>query len=114
MCKSGFSGEDAPRATFPAIVGRPRHQSIMIGMDYKDSYVGQEAQGRRGILSLRYPIEHGIVIDWDDMEKIWHDAFYNELHVSPDQHPCLITEAPLNPKLNREKIAQVWKNKNQF
>ncbi|MEJ1289220.1 hypothetical protein NN561_020260 [Cricetulus griseus] len=26
MCKAGFAGDDAPRAVFPSIVGRPRHQ----------------------------------------------------------------------------------------
>ena len=107
LCKAGFSGEEGPRSVFPCIVARPKVQGIMIGNEQKDVFVGQEAQEKRGICILKYPIEHGIINNWDDMEKIWHHTFYDELRVSPNERNVMLTEAPLNPKNNRERMTTI-------
>jgi actin-related protein len=85
MVKAGFAGDDAPRAVFPSVVGRPRGVVICKGL--KEAYVGDEAHFRRGVLTLRPPVVRGVVTDWDGMEKVWHHTFHNELRVAPEEHP---------------------------
>ena len=105
--KAGFSGEDGPRAVFPSLVGTPKVKSAMVGVESKEYYIGNQAEEKRGVLNLRYPLEHGVVTNWDDMTKIWEHTYSNELRVDPSAHNCMLTEAPLNPKANREKMAEV-------
>ena len=107
MVKAGFTGEDAPRSVFPSIMGIPKYNQAMQGQVAREFYVGDDAQARRAVCNLRYPIEHGIVTNWDDMEKIWHHTFYNELRVQPETHNVMLTEAPMNPRINREKMTQI-------
>jgi actin-related protein len=107
VVKAGIAGDDAPKVTFPSIVGRPKHESTMAGMGEKSEYIGDEAQAKRGILLLKYPIEHGIITNWDDMEKIWAHTYNNELRVDPGEQGTLLTEAPMNPKANREKMTTI-------
>jgi len=114
MMKAGCSGEDAPKVTFSSVVGYPKQKTALVGTD-KDYYIGEEAQQKRGILLLKYPLEHGIVQNWDDMEKVWRHTFDNELRMvvgdeneaDEDCQGVLLTEAPMNPKDNRERMTQI-------
>ncbi|KAH8345544.1 hypothetical protein KR084_008903 [Drosophila pseudotakahashii] len=106
VCKAGFSAEDTPRVVFPSIVGRPRHQNVLMESLIDDCIIGEAAARKRGMLTLRYPIEHGVVKNWDDMEKIWEHT-YELLRADPMDLPALLTEAPLNPKRNREKMTEI-------
>ncbi|KAJ7357573.1 hypothetical protein OS493_024381 [Desmophyllum pertusum] len=105
LCKAGFSNEQQPRVVFPAVVGKPRHQEAMMH-EYKDQYIGDDAQSMRGVLTLKYPLEHGIVLNWDDMESIWTYT-YDQLRIQSQDYPAMLTEAPLNPKYNRERMLQI-------
>jgi centractin len=105
--RAGFAGEEIPSCFFPSFVGRPKHPRVMAGGLEGDVFIGQRAQELRGLLKIRYPLEHGIVTDWDDMEKIWHYVYENELKTLPEEHPVLLTEPPLNPRKNRDVAAQI-------
>ena len=61
----------------------------------------------KGVLKLNYPIEHGVITDWDDMEALWRHIF-DELKVNPKEHPILLTDPPLNPYNNRTKTADIF------
>ncbi|XP_053307783.1 uncharacterized protein LOC128469991 [Spea bombifrons] len=106
-CKAGFSGEGLPRVVMKSIVGRPKAIPTMVGAGQKDFYIGEEAQSLRGVLSLKYPVRRGVITNWDDMEKIWKHVYSCELHVKSCERPVLLTEVPLNPLKNREKMAEV-------
>ena len=106
-CKAGLSGEEGPRAVFPSCVGYPKYYSGMVGGDKKEYFVGADAEAKRKVLKLNHPIDRGIVNNWDDMEKIWGHIFTNELHVVPEEHNVMLTEVIMNPKENREKMAQI-------
>ena len=105
--KAGFAGDDAPRSVFSTVVGRPRVPGIMVGMDQKHVFMGEEAKAKKDVLFLKSPVECGEVTDWDDMEKIWHHTLFSELRVSPEEHPVMLTETSINPKPKREKSTEI-------
>lgn len=106
VCKAGFAGESSPRTLFRTVVGLSKVQPLMPDVD-KDFFVGNEALRKRGILRLNFPVEHGIVVNWDRLEDVWRHAFLDLGVVSGASHPLMLSEAPLNPRPNRERMVQL-------
>lgn len=109
ILKAGFAGDQVPKINFPNYIGRPKHVRVMAGGLETDIFMGSLAEEYRGLLNIRYPMEHGIVKDWNDMEKIWQHVYSkHQLNANCEEHPVLLTEAPLNPRRNREKAAEIF------
>lgn len=106
--KVGFAGDDAPKDVFPTCVGYPLHGGRMEGFSNdKKVWVGKETVGPiRGVLDLHYPVEHGIITNFEEMTLILKYAF-NELRVESDEQAIILTEAPGAPLENREKLAEI-------
>ncbi|KAI0990288.1 hypothetical protein GJ496_004354 [Pomphorhynchus laevis] len=108
IVKAGFAGNNVPKCVFSNIIGVQKHKRVMTGGLQGNLFVGPKVDEFRGLLRLRYPMEHGIVNHWDDMERIWNFIYSSDqLNAVPEEHPVLMTEAPLNPRKNREKAAEI-------
>lgn len=107
MLKIGYAGEMEPRVVIPMILGRSKSTQLLFDQDLDEYCVGNIVNEKRSLLNLSYPIVNGIVENWDDMVTIWQHVFLNELHILAEHHPMLLTETPLNPKQNREKMVEI-------
>ncbi|KFO31782.1 actin-related protein T2 [Fukomys damarensis] len=107
LCKAGLSGEIGPRHVLSSVVGHLKAKLSPTGPHQKKYVVGEEALFKQEALQLCAPIERGLIVGWDDAERLWRHLFEWELGVKPSEQPVLVTEPSLNPRENREKTAQV-------
>ncbi|XP_052369067.1 actin-related protein 2-A-like [Oncorhynchus keta] len=115
--KCGYAGSNFPEHIFPALVGRPiiRSTAKVGNIEIKDLMVGDEASELRSMLEVNYPMENGIVRNWDDMKHLWDYTFGPEkLNIDSRNCKILLTEPPMNPTKNREKIIEVMFETYQF
>lgn len=114
--KCGFAGDNFPAAVFPCLVGRPmlRYEEDLGDNELRDIVVGTAASEHRQQLEVTYPITNGIVQNWEDMGHIWDHTFYNILKVDPSECKILLTDPPLNPTKNREKMIETMFEKYNF
>lgn len=106
--RAGFATDDGPRIVFPSIVGYPSAvERLLHWPNLKSFYCGNEAQARRNILTISSPLSNGIVNNWDDMETLWRHTFLDALHVSPEEHPVLLTSSPMAQRKQKERTAEI-------
>jgi len=107
--KCGFAGANFPTAIFPAMVGRPilRYEESVDNVEIKDIMVGDEAAKLRSMLQITYPMDNGIVRNWDDAKHVWNYTFFERLKINPKECKIMLTEPPMNPMQNREKMVTV-------
>ncbi|MCL4128710.1 UNVERIFIED_CONTAM: hypothetical protein GTU68_053256, partial [Idotea baltica] len=115
--KVGYAGCNFPAHIFPSMVGRPiiRATNKIGDIEVKDLMVGDEASKLRSMLEVTYPMENGIVKNWDDMCHVWDYTFGPEkLDIEPRNCKIMLTEPPMNPIKNRERMLEVMFEKYEF
>ncbi|XP_037026595.1 actin-related protein 2 isoform X2 [Bradysia coprophila] len=115
--KCGYAGSNFPAHIFPSMVGRPIIRAVnKIGdIEVKDLMVGDEASQLRALLEVNYPMENGIVRSWEDMCHVWDYTFGpKKMNIDPHNTKILLTEPPMNPLKNREKMIEVMFEKYGF
>ncbi|KAK0177045.1 hypothetical protein PV327_002979 [Microctonus hyperodae] len=112
--KLGFAGNRDPQLTIPsaiaiketAKVGDNSARRVTKGVEDLDFYIGYEAFNSPGY-SVKYPVRHGLVEDWDLMERFLQQCIFKYLKAEPEDHHFLLTEPPLNTPENREYMAEI-------
>lgn len=107
LSKVGFAGGETPKYVFPTIFGTSKLSSS------DKPCFGREAEIKKDVLSLRRPIEHGVITDWNLMEKIYQYTYSEVLKVESKEHPLILSESNITQKVHREKLTQlVFENLN--
>eukprot|EP00096_Caligus_rogercresseyi_P001528 TRINITY_DN1249_c0_g1_i1.p1 TRINITY_DN1249_c0_g1~~TRINITY_DN1249_c0_g1_i1.p1 ORF type:complete len:413 (+),score=109.54 TRINITY_DN1249_c0_g1_i1:169-1407(+) len=112
--KIGFAGNKEPQFVIPsaiavketAKVGDDATRRLATGVEDLDFYIGDEALAATGY-AVKYPVRHGVVEDWDLMEKFMEQVIFKYLRAEPEDHHFLLTEPPLNTPENREYTAEI-------
>jgi len=109
--KMGYAGNYEPNYIIPSIISCASDKKVTnkdTEISDLDFFIGEEATIKRNAYNLDYPIRHGIVENWDNMEKYWQRCIYQYLSCDPEDHFFLLTEPPLNAPENREYTAEIF------
>ncbi|KAJ3223591.1 Actin- protein 2 [Clydaea vesicula] len=108
--KCGFAGDHFPTSIFPAVVGRPilRSEERVGDTLLREVIIGDEASQLRSQLQMSYPVENGVIKNWEEMCLLWDYTFFEKLKIKNcSDYKIILSEAAMNPKKNREKMVEV-------
>lgn len=107
----GYSGNVEPQYIIPTILATKADeggvQGKRDGVEDLDFYIGDEALANSTTHQVNYPIRHGLIDNWDNMERLWQRCMFEYLRCDPEDHYVVLTEPPLNPPENREYTAEI-------
>jgi len=83
-----------------------RYEEEFKGVELRDIMVGDECAKHRSMLETSYPLENGIVRDWNGMRHVYDYTFNEKLKIDPHEHKILLTEPPMNPIENKKKMVE--------
>lgn len=106
--KTGFAGDNFPSLIFPSMIGRPlmRAEEEFKDVVLKDVMVGDECAKYRHMLNTSYPVDNGIVKDWEGMKHLWDYTFFDRMQIRPEDHKIMLTEPPMNPTSNKKRMCE--------
>ncbi|KAI6241176.1 Actin-related protein 3 [Aphelenchoides fujianensis] len=107
--KLGYAGNSEPQMIMPSAIAVKDHIGKFQGkIGDLDFFIGDEAMSPAAAnYSVKYPVRHGIIEDWDLIEKFWSQCIFKYLRAEPEDHYFLLTEPPLNTPENREYTAEI-------
>ncbi|XP_072834864.2 actin-like [Pogona vitticeps] len=105
-CKAGFAGQQTPQAVIETVVGYPTEKSMRTRRDRPDTFVGECARLETDV-DIILPLRNGIIVDWEAVEVLWRHLFNHDLKAAPEEHALLLSDPPLCPTINREKLVEV-------
>ncbi|XP_029469102.1 actin-like [Rhinatrema bivittatum] len=106
ISKAGMAGEQKPSSLVSTLVGYPLKKSLKCGNIRDPFYIGSLALIQPDVKIIE-PVRHGIIVDWEAIETLWRHTFYYDLKTSPEEHAILLSDPPLSPTTNREKLVEV-------
>ena len=77
---------------FPSAVAREKSPSLVVG-NRSPVIVSDHSHSKRGVVPLVYPMERGVVTDWDSMEQLWYHVFHDKLRINPEENSVLLSES---------------------